>query len=186
LQDRLDFGGCIRIGERKIKISMGCSDSVHRRSLQPIRSCDVVQTRPGVGTIGSTMVGSEVGCTVPGLVHVISRPDQILRPSFSPHISFSATRSNPRSGRRCGIVFVRPDSPLSFQRSPSPVEPRIWCGVRSGDRRSFAQVVSIPRMMDRRYGNQRRSPPRRSPPRNYFSNRPRPGSDVDRREEMRR
>jgi hypothetical protein len=178
-QDRFVFGGCIRIGERKIKIGIGCPDSVHRRSLKPIRSCDVVRTRLGVGTTGSTMAISEVGCTVPGPVHAVSRPDQMLRPSFSPHSSFSATRTKPRSGRHCGIVFVRPDSSPKFHQSPSPVEPWIWCGVRSGDRRSFAQVVSAPRLMDRRYRNQRRSPPHRSPPRNYFSNHPRPGSDAD-------
>jgi hypothetical protein len=136
--DRLVFGGCIQIGERKIKIGLSCSDSVRRRVSKPIRSCDVVRTRPAVGLFGSSMASMEVGCTIPGPVHVTLRPDQIQRPSFSPRSSFSAARSNPRSGRRCGIVFVRPDPSPNIHRSPSPVEPRIWCGVRSGDRRSFA------------------------------------------------
>jgi hypothetical protein len=184
--DRLVFGGCIQIGERKIKVGLSCSDSVRRRVSKPIRSCDVVRTRPAVGQFGSSMADLQMGCTILGPVHAFSCPDQIQRPSFSPRNCFSAARSNPRSERRCGIVFVRPDPSPITHRSPSPVEPRIWCGVRSGDRRSFAQVVSVPRPMDRRYGNQRRSPPHRSPSRNYFSNRPRPGSDADRREEMRR
>jgi hypothetical protein len=146
----------------------------------PVRVCETID--PRTGSIQS----------INGGFWVQSGPARSLQEAsggFLAHHDRFPTRQphfNPNPRNLCRIVFVS-SSPPPRSSSPTPASPQIWRATARGDGRSFAQVLATPSpRMDRRFGGGRRSPPRRSPPWNYFGNRPRVGSDADRRDEQRR
>ncbi|KAK1570145.1 hypothetical protein QYE76_027234 [Lolium multiflorum] len=143
-----------------------------RREPPCVRVCDVIRLGGGQG-LARSMAASALSGPQPDTVH-----DRQLSAPIPPRI-------NPRSRSTGAVVFV-PQLLAPRSQSPTPNPLQTWSGSITGDRRSFVQVVRSPPPMDRRYGGPRRTPPRRSPPRNYFANRPRHGSEADRREEQRR
>jgi hypothetical protein len=105
-------------------------------------------------------VGASISIPQPNTV--LERPGCGLYVASLGRISHNLPSPNPRSRVTCGVVFVRDPNPPQIQ-APSSTPPRFWQGVRSGDSRSFTQVVGT---MDRR--PPRRSPPRRSPMRGGY------------------
>jgi hypothetical protein len=95
-------------------------------------------------------------------IHDLRREGVTLR--CASHFPSSPLAFNPRSRRYGRVVCVPIASPprsRSRSQSPIPATAQIWQGTQSGDRRSFAQVLSSPAPMDRRpLGGARRSPMR--------------------------